>query len=267
MTKNYEREINWREIEARWMLESELRGPLPRRVVAREGKIGCGARVFNGCLSLFMLFMLGVGLMMVIWAGLALVILPFGNTTPATVTRHETTQGGRRGQISHFLHFRFAHNGKNYVGEWPVSQDFYWRTRDGGEVTARYFPFAPGARPMLEKGTTPWLHILGLGPLGFTMTGVSGLILLGFLTPKSGKKFVKRGVAAPAIVVSMDEENRKIVLLFRAKEQTFEIQRKVPNRFSRPVLGAVKTVLFLPKSPKKAQIYDFCDFAAQVETR
>ena len=264
MTRNYDREIHWSEIEARWNLESELRQKIPRRVMARDGeKTGCGERIFGGCLSLFMLFMFGVGLMMVIWAGLALVILPFGNATPATVVRHEATQGGRRGQTSYFLHFRFQHNGRDYNGEWSVSEDFYQRTRDGEIVTARYFPFAPGARPMLERGTTPWLHILGLGPLGFLMVGVSGLILLGFLMPKRGKNLVKRGLVAPAIVVAIDDENQKITLLFRLGEQTFEIQRKIENRFSMPSLGAVVTVLFPPKSPKKAKIYDFCDFRAR----
>lgn len=263
-------DINWPDIEAKWHLEPELRGKIPRRVAPRGEVSGCGRRVFGCFLGAMMSFMFLVGLMMSVWAGLALLILPFGSRTEGAVTRHETTisSGRHKGTESYFLHFRFARNGHNYFGEWPVSRKIYLGTRDGEAVQVRYFSFAPGLRPLIESGASPWFHVWALGPLGLLMLSVSGIVLLGFWNPKSGKKLVRRGIATPAIVVAcsapQDQKRAAATYLFRANGQTWE----KTHHFARPewattTEGAILTVLHHHKRPQRALIYQFCDYRAR----
>lgn len=269
MTENYERDINWSEIEARWQLENELK-KWPRRAAVRGETRGCGARIFGCFLGGFMLFMFAIGLMLSFWAGFALLILPFGVEAPGTVTRHEMTvsSGRRTGTTSYFLHFRFAWNGGDYRGEWPVGEKIYFKLRDGDAVKVRCFPLAPSIRPMIEEGFSPWFHVWALGPLGLLMLGVSGLIIPAFLTPRSGKKLVKRGRATPGIVTRREWPegggNGEFWVLYRAEGQTLEWkQRLEKGRLATVSLGDVFTVLSDPKKPKRALVYRFCDFRAQ----
>ena len=268
MTQNYAGEIDWREIENRWQIEAELRQKWPRRVVSRDRRGGCGAWAANGCVGGMLVFMFGVGLMMGFWAGLALLILPFGSETEGTITRHETSvsNGKIKGTRSYFLHFGFVWNDRNYAGEWPVSEKTYRQLRDGAPVKVRCFPFAPGLRPLLEGGASPWFHVWVLGPLGLLLIAVSGVALSGLFAPQSGKALVRRGVAAPAIVTQIETGNRdKITFLFRAGDQIVE-----KTQFSRrdspgAAVGAVWTVLHDARRPQRALIYRFCDFRARLD--
>lgn len=270
MTEEFAGEIDWPAIEAKWHLEPELRQKIPRRVAARGEKSGCGGRFF-GCFLLPMLsLMLCTGLMMSIWAGLALLILPFGSQTGGVVTRHEMTvsSGRRKGTESFFLHFRFAHGGQKYGGEWPVSRSIYTKTLDGDAVKVRFFPFAPGLRPLIESGASPWFSVWGLGPLGLLMVGVSGLILPSLFQIKHGRKLVRGGVATPAMVVSRTNaeagDRTMISYLFRANGQTWEKTRQMNS--VEPIsgqVGTVFTVLHHPKHPRRALIYRLCDYRAR----
>lgn len=270
MTSQFEGEISWPDIQAHWQLEPELHQKTPRRIAPRGEKVGCGGRTFGCFLGGMMSFMFLVGLLMSVWAGLALLILPFGSTTQGTVTRHETTlsSGRRKGTQSYFLHFAFAKNSKSYSGEWPVSRRVFGEIPDGGAVAVRYFPFAPGLRPMIKEGASPWFHIWALGPLGLLMLGVSGAVLLAMWAPRSGKRLVRRGVATPAIVVSRSESEDaggpSITYLFRAGDRTFEKTHRFNNDFwTQTTVGQILTVLHHPRRPSRALIYRFCDFRAQ----
>lgn len=229
-------DINWQEIEARWQIEPELRAKTPRRVLSCTETAGCGGRTLGCFVGAMMSFMFLVGALMSVWAGLALLILPFGAPSTGTVTRHEMTvsSGRRKGTESFFLHFKFARNGHNYVGEWPVSRQTFSQTLDGDAVKVRYFPLAPGMRPLIEEGASPWFHVWGLGPLGLLMLGVSGVILLAFWAPRRGRTLVRRGVAAPAIVVSCTKpeggERAALSYLFRAGDRTLGENLSVQKR-------------------------------------
>ncbi len=269
MTEQFRGEIDWDVIESNWQLEPELRQKIPRRVSLRGEKVGCGGRIFGCFIGGMLVFMFAVGLMMSVWAGLALLILPFGAPTEGRVTRHEMTvsSGRRKGTQSFFLYFRFARKGRNYVGEWPVSRRIYVETLDGAAVKVRYFPLAPGLRPIIEEGASPWFHVWGLGPLGLLMLGVSGVVLTGFFVPKSGKSLVRRGVAAPAIIVSRTfadaGKSAAITYLFRAQNRTWQKTRRLNRVQNAPFdVGTILTVLHHPRWPQRALIYRFCDFIA-----
>lgn len=268
MIEEYQGDIGWSEIENRWRPESELQQKVPRRTELRGEKLGCGGRAFGCFLGGMMSFMFGLGLMLSFWGGLALLILPFGSDTTGIVTRHEISQSNSRRtgyNENYFLHFRFQPHGKsrNYAGEWPVGKNIYLKTPDGEAIAVRYFAPLPGVRPMLPEGTSPWFYVWFLGPLGLIMLGVSGLYLLAILSPKSGKRLVRYGVATPAIVTRRDPDKSEMTVLFRANGKTIEKSQKIRDNLLVPSLGAILTALHHPSRPKNATIYRFCDFIAR----
>ncbi|PQV64449.1 hypothetical protein B1R32_105131 [Abditibacterium utsteinense] len=269
MIEEFDGDINWSEIENRWQPEVELRQQMPRRIESRGEKRGCGGRASGCFLGGMMSFMFGLGLMLSFWGGLALLILPFGSDTTGTVTRHEISQSNSRRSgfnENYFLLFRFRPHGsaQNYSGEWPVSERIYLKRRDGEEIAVRYFAPLPGVRPMLPEGASPWFYVWFLGPLGLLMLGVSGVYLLAVLSPKRGKRLVRRGVVTPAIVTRRDPDKSEVTYLFRADGKTIEKSQKMnSNQLSAPPVGTILTTLHHPKCPQNAALYRFCDFIAR----
>lgn len=261
-------DISWPNVEARWHCESELHAP-PRRVVPRTGAVGCGGKVMGCFINGMMAFMFAVGLLMSLWAGLALLILPFGVSTPGVVTRHEVGQGsGRSGTQSYFLHFWFTWNNETYQGKWPVSSATYTEIRDGEKVTVRCFPFAPAMRPLIEEGVSPWFNVWVLGPLGLLMLALGGGYLLAVLASKRGRALVKRGEATAGVIVRREESEARgtggeVDVLYRVGGQTLEKRFRLGrSEFETLRLGEVATVLFEVKRPKRALLYRCCDFRA-----
>lgn len=266
-------EVNWAAVQTRWQLEAELQNPPPRRAISRASQVGCGARIgapFLGC-ALLGIFVLGFFLSL--WAGLAVLILPFGSTTTGVITAHELTRGRspRYGNSeSYLLYFEFRPraNAAQYSGEWPVNGATFTRLQDGDETSVRYFPFAPGLRPMLEAGISPWFHILLLGPLGLLLLVVGGLPLSGMLPQsRGGKRLVKRGLAAPGLIVKT--EFGTFTSWFRVvnangEMRTIESKQKVnANEQSKVEVGDVATVLFDARRPNRAAIYRVCGWRAR----
>lgn len=262
-------DIDWATVQARWQLEAELQISPPRRAVSSAPRLGCGAP-FLGC-ALLGLFVLGFFLSL--WAGLAVLILPFGNTTTGTITAHQLARGRspRYGDSeSYLLNFQFqaGANSAQYNGEWPVNGATFTRLKDGDETPVRYFPFAPGLRPMLEAGVSPWFTILVLGPLGLLLLVVGGLPLLGMLPQSRGaKRLVKRGLTAPGIIVNY--EFGAFVFCFRVQNvsgetRTIESRQAVnANNKDKVEIGDVATVVFDARRPQRAAIYRVCGWRAR----
>ena len=273
MNSNFESsDIDWAAVEREWQRETELDQPLPRRVVSCAPKTGCGARVGGAFLGCALTGMFVLGFFLSLWAGLAVLILPFGSTTEATITQHELTRGRspRYGDSeSYLLTFQFRPNGSNtiYSGEWPVNGATFLRLRDGDKTKARYFALFPGVRPMLEEGISPWLHILFMGPMGLLMLVIGGVPLLGLLPQsRAGKRLVRRGLAAPALVV--DDKNGRLTFWFRVtgargETQTIETTQSRNNQVRSFDVGAVVTVLFEARRPQRAAIYHLCGWRAR----
>lgn len=267
-------DVDWAAVEARWQLEPELKRAPPRRVRARGESTGCGAMIRNAFLGCALTGVFALGLMLSLWAAFAVLILPFGSTTSGTITQHEITSGsnpryGSRGGGNYFLHFEFSPpgNAQIYRGEWPVDGDTFLKLRDGEAASVRYFALAPGLRPTLEAGTSPWFHVLFLGPLGLLLLVVGGLPLLSFL-PRSrkGKKLVARGLPVAGLV--MATQNNRAEFWFRvtnARGQTrvIEAHQRLPTAHSTRA-GDVVTVLFDKRRPQRALIYATGEWRARV---
>lgn len=265
--------INWADVQERWEIEPELEKSPPRRMVSRAPKAGCGARIGAPFLGCALLGMFALGLFLSLWAGMALIILPFGSTTTGKITRHENTSG-RGARIndseSYLLYFEFAPHEKSakYRGEWPVGGQMFTRLRDGDDAKVRYFPLAPGLRPLLEEGVSPWLHILFLGPMGLLLLVIGGLPLLGMLpVERADKRLVARGAATAGVIVKA--EFGRVTFCFRVvsatgETRTIEIRQSVSaNDQMRIEVGAVATVLFDTRRPNRAVIYRLCGWRAR----
>ena len=266
-------DIDWAAVQNAWQLEPELRAAPPRRVVSRVPRRGCLARIGGASLGCALGGIFALGFFLSLWAGLAVLILPFGSTTTGVITQRELTRGHspRYGSSeSYLLTFEFSPHGSSaqYSGEWPVDAATFQRLQNGDAAKVRYFPLFPGTRPMLEEGISPWFHILFLGPLGLTLLVVGGVSLLGFVPPsRAGKRLVKRGLAAPALIVKND--NNRATFWFRVtgaqgETQKIEVTQTVVNRdWGRAPTGAVVTVLFEARRPRRALIYRLCGWRAR----
>ena len=258
-------EIDWAAVQGRWQLEAELQKSPPRRVVSRAAKAGCGARLGAPFLGCGLLAMFVLGFFLSLWAGLALLILPFGSTSTGIITAHQLTRGHspRYGDSESYMlsfEFRPGAGAAKYSGEWPVNGATFTRLQDGDEAIVRYLPLAPGLRPMLEEGVSPWFHILFLGPLGLLLLVVGGLPLLAMLPPsRAGKRLVQRGAATAGVIVKSDAG--KVIFCFRVNNATGETriieveQRRGAGDWSWLNAGAVATVLFDTRRPNRALIY------------
>lgn len=273
-----EREIDWPALEAAHAIEPELRQNPPRRVVSRAQPAKWGARLRGcaggGCLGCALSAIFVLGLFLSLWAGLALLILPFGTTTQGTITAHELTRGQspRYGSSeSYLLTFEFRPPGaaRTYQGEGAVGGETFLRLRDGDSTKVRYFAFAPGLRPLLEEGVSPWLMILFVGPLGLLMLLIGGLPVLGLL-PQPGKRLVKRGVPVAAIVTARAGNNATFCFrVSNAQGETRVIEATQyisPQSATHPPVGAVVTVLFDPRRPQRALIYQACAWRARPQS-
>lgn len=266
-------DVDWPVVEARWQLEAELCPSPPRRAVSRVPKTGCGARIGNSCLGCALTGIFVLGFFLSLWAGLAVLILPFGNTTQGTITHHELThsRSPRYGDSqSYMLQFEFVPHGgaAKYRGEWPVNAATFTRLRDGNEATVRYFPFAPGLRPLLEDGISPWLHILFMGPLGLLMLVIGGLPLSGFLPQsRAGRRLVQRGIAASGIII--ERKNGRVIFWFRVhnargETRTIEASQSVNGQVWDLQPEQVVTVLFDAHRPQRAVVYRLCGWRAVI---
>ncbi len=123
MLETWPREVDWEEVHRLYLPPSELRAPVPRRVVRRDGtNTGCRARIGNSCLGCALLPIFLIGFMLVLWAGLAALILPFGAPATGKVTGREPFSGKR--DATYNLKFRFRAGRGEYSGEWLVRPDF-----------------------------------------------------------------------------------------------------------------------------------------------
>lgn len=269
--------INWLALESKHLVEPELLAPPPRRVGARAPQVGIVTRLRgclgNGCLGCGLGAMFVFGFFLSLWAGLALLILPFGSTTTGKITRHELTRGKspRYGSTteSYLLYFEFRPPGagRSYSGEGAVNGETFVKLQNGAPAKVRYFAFAPGLRPFLEAGISPWFSILLLGPLGLLMLVIGGLPLLGFL-PRPGKNLVKHGVPVAALIVARDGNN--VTFCFRVSNasgatRVIETSEKwMSNAGAILEIGSTATALFDARNPQRALIYARCAWKARL---
>ncbi len=245
-------DVDWSAVHARFEPPLELLQPLPRRVARREKPPTTRERLIRGCLSFFLAPMFLLGALMTWWGGLAALILVLGVTTLGTVTTRESGDGR---DSTYFLGFRFRASGGNHKGEWQVPVARWRQTRIGDPVKVRYFPFAPGLRPIIEDGISPWVSILAVAPLGVLIAGVAGLSLLGFWAPPDGKNWVRRGRLAPAFITRRDDDYSRLVFLLRDENgRVYEVHTRVGDSTAFDA-GAVETALYLPGQPDRARLY------------
>lgn len=263
MLERWPREVDAQEVARRFSPPPELIAPVPRRVVPRDGQsTGCRAKAGNSCLGCLLLPMFLVGFMLALWAGLAALILLFGSSTTGKVTEREPFSGRR--DATYNLRFRFSTARGEYTGEWLVRPDVWQRTRAGDAVKVRYFAFAPGVRPLIEEGISPWTSILGWGPLGFVFMGISGLPLLGLLSPRRGKRLVRHGLTAPAFISARDLERGELeFLLLLPGARAVEIKTRISRaQLEQWEVGSVQTALYFPAHPGRARLYQTLDWRA-----
>ncbi|BCM91891.1 hypothetical protein IAD21_03768 [Abditibacteriota bacterium] len=258
MSDVWAHEVDWESIDARFFPPPELQQTIPRRIAPRDSEdMGCRARLERGCLGGCLLPIFLLGLLLMFWGGLAALILPLGTTTTGMVTQRERGNGS---DSTYFLHFRFQVGDSQYESQGQVPTEKWKRVRIGDPVRVRYFPFAPGLRPLLADDFSPWASVFGLGTLGLLMTGVAGLPLTGMATRRRGKKLVRDGIVTPAFIVGRDEQKSQFILLVRDRNgRTFEIKERTTGNISYAV-GQVETALYLANKPGSARLYRGLDW-------
>lgn len=230
--------IDWAFLRAVHSIEPELHAATPRRVARRASKRRD--------------------------------IFPLGATTTATVLAHERTPGGESeldGGASTLLHFEFwdAKHARLYRGTWPVSDAVAAALPDGSTTPARYFPFAPGVRPLLATGDSPWAHIIVMGTMGLLMLAIGGVPLRAFF-PRMGVNPVKNGVPTEGVVVARQGDCATLwfqVSDERGQTRVLESSQIVsPTFWESHAVGAPITVLHQARPPHRALVYADGDWIA-----
>lgn len=258
MAETWPYEVKWDAVDARFSPPPELDQPLPRRVRPRNGgDESCRARMERGCLSGCMLPIFVLGVLMVLWSGLAALIMPLGTPTTGTITGREPGNGS---DSTYFLKFGFRAGSGTYNGEWQVRTERWKRTRVGDPVHIRYFSFAPGMQPVIEDGLSPWSAVFGLGPFGLFIAAIGSLPFLTLFERRSGKRLVRRGLVAPAFVVKCDNREKKITFLIRDKNgRAMEVEVPVKD-VAYHYAGQTEVALFPKGHPEKARLYRWLDW-------
>lgn len=263
--------IDWAFLRAVHSIEPELHAATPRRVARRASKRRDPlARLSHLVLGGALIFTLVLGALLGLWAGFAALIFPLGATTTATVLAHERTPGGESeldGGASTLLHFEFwdAKHARLYRGTWPVSDAVAAALPDGSTTPARYFPFAPGVRPLLATGDSPWAHIIVMGTMGLLMLAIGGVPLRAFF-PRMGVNPVKNGVPTVGVVVARQGDCATLwfqVSDERGQTRVLESSQIVsPTFWESHAVGAPITVLHQARPPHRALVYADGDWIA-----
>ena len=261
-------EIDWAFLAAVHDIEPELRAPVPRRVRSRSAGRDWLGRLSRWVLAGALWGTLALGAVLLLYAGFAALIFPLGATTTATVTAHQklrASDSNFNSDSSLVLRFKFAPPGdaKLYRGSWPA--DAKTAIPVGATAPVRYFPFAPGALPILQSGDAPWGHIIVMAMMGLIMLFIGGVPLRAFFSG-AGKELVRRG--APTLGVVVARQGDCATIWFRVANErgqgTIEFSQVLSaTAWTRLAVGAPLTVLYDPRRPQRALVYADADFAAR----
>lgn len=261
-------EIDWPFLAAVHDLEPELRARAPRRVTARAANRDWLGRFSRFVLASALWGTVTLGAVLLLYAGFAALIFPLGATTTATITAREPLRASDPNfdsDQSLVLRFKFspAASARVYRGSWPAETKS--AAPVGARVRVRYFPFAPGALPILESGDAPWGHIGAMGMMGLIMFFIGGVPLRAFFSG-AGKELVKRGVPTLGVIVARQGDCATI--WFRTTNErgqnTVEFnQILAPTTWLNLSVGAPLTVLYDPRRSQRALVYADADFVAR----
>ena len=125
-------------------LEPELLRAAPRAVRRKKNSL-----LESGCLGLFLLPFVAVGIGSLVTALLALLVVLLGQNVPATITSHHTSEDDEDG-TSYYLDYSYLINGVTRETTQSVSSGQYNAWHDGDTLMARVLPQVPSRGAQLQ---------------------------------------------------------------------------------------------------------------------
>lgn len=248
-------------------IEPELQGPIPRRIRLRT-RIPTAGLACLGCLLLFLLpfVLIGMGLVGGVFSSTGLLLI--GRTTTGYIT-HRASVSGDDGD-SYSVDYTYRVDGKEYKGRDSVEQEVYDNSNIGWSTSVKYFPFAPGIYSIaLLPDRTEIDALESLLFFALFWNGILSVFVFFFwIKPMLYRSVYRRGKVAVATIL-----NKRTTPSHNPTTYTLDYEFQPIERISwRPVKGMETTtaeefaeinpgdaftVLYHPRFPRFSVLYRF----------
>ncbi len=240
--------------------EWELLQPAPRRVVYRKGAAAAGL----GCVRLFLLPFIAIGICSVGWALHATVIALCGQTVPGRVLdRYYETDS--EGDGSWRVRYTYCVDDTTYTAtdqeRGPV------RLEAMQSVPVRVSPLFPGRGSWIAPaGTSSWTRVGLQWFFALFWNGVTGAFVgVCFVAPVLQRRLVSRGAVAQGRVVAKttvggEDTTYRLEYAFEPEQDGETITGRcnvTRAEWDSVRVGDVVTVLYSPGKPRRSTLYRF----------
>jgi len=205
----------------------------------------------------------------------------FGTDIAATVTKAHTSET-RKGGTIYYIDYKYAAAGREYTNSESVGAMTFGRVSNPAELEAerprvrvRHFEFGPLRHHLLIEAHSPWASAGEALVFALFWNGILSVFLtLAWIAPIRRRHLVRNGVATEGTIVSTRTRQGKGIsyyakFRFRNRENGVEIEREMQVQgkadYDAAHPGRAVTVLYWPRNPRRAVVYEFCGYQARIE--
>jgi hypothetical protein len=246
--------------------------PPPRDV---QGGVGCAIWF----LRLFILPHMCVGVFLISQLFLSILDAAFGTDVRATVTKAYTKPASKDGTI-YYLNYQYSAGGRDYTNSESVGAATFAAVGHPEDVEnrettvrVRHFEVGPFHHHQLTQGHSAWRGAGEALVFALFWNGiVSVFVYLGWVAPIRRHLLVRHGFATEGTIVSRRERSGKgttyyAKFRFRNPENGIEVEREMslPGEaaYDTAQPGRPVTVLYSPRNPRRAVIYEFSGYTVR----
>lgn len=238
--------------------------PPPRPLKTKKGK-----GQSYGCLRIFILPHLLVGIVILALVLFQLSLVLFGETVNGTVTGSSSTSDDEG--VSYVLDYTYRYEFTTYAGQSSVTQGMYENAAPGDIVRVRVHPLAPGWWSEIEDGGGPGEELAFMGVFALFWNGIlSVFIWMAYVIPIRQRRLVAYGTVADGRILSKKHQGgtkgtRTVRYRFHptgtavtASGTPIEAEMTVDAAdYQSAQEGAHVTVIYSAAGPSRSIIYDY----------
>ena len=220
-----------------------------------------------------------VGIFLIQQFVLTVLTAAFGTDLVATVTKAYTREGSKGGTI-YYINYQYSAGGRVYTNSESVGQGIYAAVSSpedlesgAATVRVRHFELGPFRHHQLTQGHSTWRRAGEALLIALFWNGIlSVFVTLAWIAPIRQRRLVRHGHVTKGTIVSTRQRSGKGTIYyakfrFRNPENGVEIEREMElpgkNAYDVAHAGRPVTVLYLPRNPRRAVVYEFCWYSVR----
>jgi hypothetical protein len=207
-----------------------------------------------------------------------LLVAAFGTDVAATVTKTRTSQSSKGGTV-YYIYYRYSAGGREYTNSQTVGANAYTPVSHpedpGGRaatVRVRHFALGPLHYQLLPQEESPWkLAGVQLFAVLFWNGILSVFVYWAWVVPIRQRLLVRHGHATAGTIVHTRVRRGKSTTYYatfrftdpaNGREVKAEMALPGKDQYDAAHAGRVVTVLYDPRNPRRALVYELCAYEA-----